>query len=264
MTETVPQARGLWQSLGGGQNTGHRGGCHARPALTPAFHDSSCRPAWPQGHQPRETPWPTGSGPARHGPGEGRAPCRVPQLRSKMQKRGSSVCHFPHRPQTEPRCHLSCGLATNTVATMPVTRAHASPWPGREGDTEQPRGNRHSAVWTPRRVDQGLGQSPTLVPPRPPVSAQSWPRRTAQFRPCPGAAWHRWPRQAHPLLRALGPRCWAPTVLATAPDLTRPTVELPVLGRMGTDWAQMTSWSGLKPRKPWEGAPRASPPRVAR
>lgn len=126
MTETVPQARGLWQSLGGGQNAGHPGGCHDRPALTPAFHGSSCRPAWPQGHQPRETPWPTGSGPARHGPGEGRAQCRVPQLQSKMQKRGSSVCHFPHRPQTEPKCHLSCGLATNTVATMPVTRAHAS------------------------------------------------------------------------------------------------------------------------------------------
>lgn len=31
-------------------------------------------------------------------------------------------------------------LATNTVAAMPVTRAHASPWPSRKGDTEQPRG----------------------------------------------------------------------------------------------------------------------------
>ena len=39
------------------------------------------------------------------------------------------------------------------------------------------------------------------------------------------------------------PRCWAPVVLAVAPDLTQPTLELPMLGRMETDRAQMTSWS---------------------
>lgn len=155
--------------------------------------------------------------------------------------------------------HKHCG--NNARDPGPRQQSHSQ---GGRGTRSSLGGNRHSAVWTPRRVDHRRGRSPTLVPPRPSVSAQSWPRRTAQLRPCPGAAWHRWPRRAHPLLRALGPRCWAPTLLATAPDLTRPTLELPALGRMGTDRAQMTSWSGLKPRQPWEGAPRASPPRVAR
>ena len=92
-------------------------------------------------------------------------------------------------------------------------------------------------MWTPRKVDQRLGRSPTQAPARPVSVCPELAKEDGPASPPPGGCIAPVALPSTP-----SPWCWAPAVLATSPDLTQPTLELPTLGRMGTDRAQMTSW----------------------